>query len=107
MTDEMKLRKRAKMWSDILQLKTTLYIAMKIENAHVANELTLCNAYAPAACSASGHSTQSAKRVHRLAVSRTHQKFHHEFSVFECMKMVKIMLRYPHIYNIVWICSWL
>ena len=41
--------------------------------------------------SANGHSTQVEyqKNAYRLAVSRTHQKFHHEFSVFECMMIAQ------------------
>ena len=28
---------------------------------------------------------------------RTNQKFHHKFSVFECMKIAQIMLKYPYL----------
>ena len=29
--------------------------------------------------------------------TRTYQKFHHKFSVFECMKIAQIMLKYPYL----------
>ena len=51
--------------------------------------------------SANGHCTASqysAIPKHRALLTRTNQKFHHNFSVFNASKLLKIMLKYSYLH---------